>query len=922
MSKCVSAGLPAGVVACVFFYLMSPGWTQEVSPAPMPLEADNSETEETPAPSGDGTSLPGIVVTTPTGGGSGPGQAGGGASETADEETPEGVVLGGKAISDTGTTVYSSSAVQARTLGGGDANTFVRNAPNIQYQNETSEDTGTNPYREIDTKPLLFSISGGKTYQNNIILNGISINNVVNPIEDSDAKLDDDPYPVVDVLYGVHPQTIYVPAEFVDQATIVDSNASAKYGEFLGGAVIYDLALPPTDRWRATFSYERHTDDWVNYRLGTEDKTNPLDRAPPEFTKDNVAMSLGGPITSSLSTILQYSGKFAETKQQKEYEFFNEWVGMESENHFFRFAAIAKTDIGRFKFDTSLTDYAQSWESESSRDLFIDVKNHSQTTQLEHKIDLPQLDYSGLNISRVNVTSRAFYNDSEYANESNSNESWFWVAIKRSKGRNDPPSAWETTFDSELTDEFCRPTPIESYSDTATSANVTCREGGWGSLYTTQTDYGFQNEVTGNFLWGQFLLGGEAKRIKGTRERPEDFTYYSSFTTLVNGSDVTSFNCPPEHPACTEEQYARIWITQPAFDIEAAVNTVNLYSEIDQTVGWLNVRAGVRFDYEDYFKNPNFAPRLAASLTPINWFSVTGGYNRYYDGATLVYAIRDAQPRAITNTLSGSADDEGNVPSTWTSRVNTPYSYRSAGLDTPYKDEYTAGIRVKEPLFGGNFRIRYLERYGKDEFSREACPETSSSLCNTLSNNGESTYESWTGEYTTWWSNPNHGALSHVGFTGTVTWSEQSAYRGTYFDEDGSEEYIYYNGQRYTQEGFVAVSGNLDIPVRIGATLQTLWMSSRLAVNLHAGFNFAYEGVYDTDEDVVLDDGLEYNVYADKSFDPTLTLDLQASYAFTEYSTIELQLNNLTDSIGNSVASTSNPWVRGRSFWLGTKLRM
>jgi hypothetical protein len=253
-----------------------------------------------------------------------------------------------------------------------------------------------------------------------------------------------------------------------------------------------------------------------------------------------------------------------------------------------------------------------------------------------------------------------------------------------------------------------------------------------------------------------------------------------------------------------------------------------------------------------------------------------------------------------------------------TVRQNTAFTYQSADLDTPYKDEYTAAVRIKEPLLGGHFRVRYLERYGKDEFSRDDC-EVVSSLCNVLSNNGESFYRSWTGEYTKFWRNPDSTILSSAALTGSITWSEQTTNRGTYFDGDGSEEYILYNGQRYTQENFVAVTGNLDIPIRIGALLTTNWFNNTVGFDINVGFNFGYDGVYDTDEEEIID-GLTYNVFADRTFKDTLTVDLSGHVKITENAAIEFQINNLTDSIGNSVATNANPWVRGRSYWVGSSV--
>lgn len=121
----------------------------------------------------------------------------------------------------------------------------MRNLPNVQYQNNAASDGGASSQKTIDTKPQLLSISGGRTYENNFILNGVSINNITGSVERT-ANPDDttataDYFSVV----GQSPQSIYVPTEFVGEATITDSNASAEYGQFQGGVVMYDLATLP-----------------------------------------------------------------------------------------------------------------------------------------------------------------------------------------------------------------------------------------------------------------------------------------------------------------------------------------------------------------------------------------------------------------------------------------------------------------------------------------------------------------------------------------------------------------------------------------------------------------------------------------------------------------------------------------------------
>ncbi|MBZ0211962.1 MAG: TonB-dependent receptor [Hyphomicrobium sp.] len=843
------------------------------------------------------------------------------ADPSAQAEQPDPVTLG-QSLSDTGTTVLSGDNARARTLGGGDANTFVRNLPNVQYQNDTNEDAGMSGQKELDTRPMQFTIMGGKTYENNIILNGVSINTNTGPIDNSNNMFTDNQQTVItDNIYGLHPQTVYVPIEFVGQATIIDSNASAKYGEFLGGAVIYDLAQPPTDRYHASVSYSRHTDEMVHYIIGTKTGTNPNGVKHPEFTKSNLAVSVGAPITNDWSFIAQASRKTVETSKQKIYELYNKPLEEDSDNIFFRFATAVKTDIGRFVFDSSLTKYHQLWENAYWRDAEVDIESHGWTNQIEHRAKLDQIVAPGIGLGGVNIMTRGYFNDGNTYNDANGNVSYSYISMRRRRSGN----VWSTTFETDDFKDWCREVPTSTLGTTAVQNNTSCRDGSTGDIEQGQTDIGLQHEMTGRLLWGTFLLGGEARSIEGRRARPEEYISYSSWVTATGNTSPNSpasgsFNCPPGDELCTSEYYNRIKTITPAFETSATVDSIHLFSEIDQTLDWFNFRTGVRFDYDDYQKNPNLSPRVAATVTPFNGLSFTAGYNRYYQGEALYYAVRDGQPRsqAWTRTHVGS-----DVPADYT--MNAPvtnWKMTANGLDTPYKDEYTATARILDPLAGGQFRVRYAERHGKDEYSSDEC---GSSLCNVLTNNGSSYYESVTAEYSKYWHNLKNPLLSSLGISANITWADQEKNTGTYYyDADLSDEvHIEYKGQYYTADTFKMITGNLDIPVRVGATLTTSWFNDALFVDFNAGYNFAYEGVYDTDEEVPGPiPGVDYHVYDDRTFSPTLMVDLHAQYNVSEMAAIELEVNNLLDTAGNSVATNTNPWVRGRSFWLGTKLRM
>lgn len=937
MKTCVAAGLPAAVGACVLFSAAGAAWAQQGPTDPNNETIDQTAAE--PAEPADGTALPKVVVTSPTekkktsikkvsgkGTGSGTGEGGatgeaaaqdtGGVGGGQDADTPtDAVTLGGPAIADTGTTSYTFEGVRIRTDGSGDANSFLRNLPNVQYQNDTSTNAGIDGQSLIDTRPLLLSINGGRGYENNFILNGVPINNITGPVErNTDPLSDTTVTPNTDVVFGLHPQQIYVPAEFLSQATVIDSNASAEYGEFLGGVVIYDLAKPPTDRYRASVNFSRHTDDMASYILGTPTGTNPLGREHPTFEKQNLAVSLGAPITSDLAFIAQASHKTAETQKQKDYTLYDAFVGEDSENNFFRGAVSLRTSIGKFTLESSITDYSQYWESYAYRDLNITVEGKSSSTQLEYLADLPGVTIDALGFDGVKLKSRVYYNSSDTENVSPGDTVWNWRGTSRT--RNPTTGGWTETFDSVLLKDWCRPVPIETLPNSGSSSNTTCREGGYADMVQGQDDLGAQVHLSGNLLFGSFKIGGEAKSVEGNRARLEDYTLYAVSTVVPTGQTIV---CPPDDDACTSEQFASSRNIFPAFDITETVNAVHTYAEIDQTLGWFNIRAGLRVDYEDYLKNLDIAPRLAGTITPIRGLSVTGGYNRYYQGETLYYAIRDQQPRGWPN-YSRSRRADGTLTD-WTTAnpAWAYYGYQASDVDTPYTDEYTGTVRIKEPMFGGQVRLRYLERYSEDRFSREACPGVSN--CYQLGNEGEAFYRAAIAEYTKYWHNLDTPFfLNAAAVTANVTWSEQNTSRNTYHDDYDGDIYILYKGQSYTPYTFTEVTGNLDIPIRIGATLSTNWFDNLLLLGVSAGYNFGYDGVYDTglNQDF---EGRPHDVWDDKSFGSHLALDLMGQINVTENAAIEFQVNNVLNNPGNATTTNQNPWLLGRSYWVGSIVR-
>jgi hypothetical protein len=877
------------------------------------------------------------------------------ASPTSEPSTPPpGVILGGGVPSDTGATTFDAGNVQIRSNGRGDANSAFRNLPNVQFQNQSQGNAGASSQTTIDSKPQLLSISGGRTYENNFIVNGVSVSNILGPSETGGTTLTDTGTPSQFSIYGQSPQSIYVPTEFVGQATIIDSNASAEYGQFQGGVVVYDLTAPPTDRYHASVSWGYESSDYASYVLATPGGINPNNRQAPTFEKDSLAVSVGAPITKDFAFIAQASRKEAESSKQEAIQLGNDFIPESSDNIFMRFAATARTDIGKFTLDTSYTKYFQRWALYNGNDVYLDTNTKSSSTKLEYDTNLSGVRVDDIGLGKVKLKARAFYNDSETQN--NSGASQLFTHYKQYLTGYTTAAGWTENYKLALNDDWCpgvdKGTFKPSTPAAAATTTFTCIEGGYGNTLQGQTDYGVNAIVTGDVLLGGFKVGAELKKYEGNRAREADYT--QGTTPKFIGADGKVYNAlvpqvasnnAPTNPTgqfvcngammCSETEYIFQYSVFPKYDISETVNALHAFTEIDQTWQWFNVRAGARLDYDDYMENINVAPRLAGTVTPFDGVSLTGGYNRYYLGETLYYAIRDKLPRNLSYTRN--FDPSGVVPAQGTPSA-TPlayYRYNIGALDTPYSDEYTTSLRVRDPLLNGLWRFKYLERYGEDQFATVGC----GNFCFTATNGGEKFYRSATAEYTKQWDNlKTPFYLNAAAVTGNVTWSEQRTSGGTYLinadlNGDGTAETrrIYYSGASYLPDQFNEITGNLDIPVRFGATLATVWFDGFLELNASAGINLGFMGVYDT-TNLKTDAQIGKSVgctpacyeYGDRKFGATLKLDVSGQINVTEQAAIQFRADNITNSDQNALVTSAyndNPWVLGRSYWVGSALR-
>jgi hypothetical protein len=147
-------------------------------------------------------------------------------------------------------------------------------------------------------------------------------------------------------------------------------------------------------------------------------------------------------------------------------------------------------------------------------------------------------------------------------------------------------------------------------------------------------------------------------------------------------------------------------------------------------------------------------------------------------------------------------------------------------------------------------------------------------------------------------------------------------------------EFIWYEDQSYTRDEFTAATGSFDIPVRAAVDLTGSWNDGGLKAGVSTGVTFAYDGARcqssstsdcaESDRDHPIYGTQPHLLYAPFHYDPVVTVDLNLQARVAEVRgnpvSLDLKVANLFNQRGNKTASSVNPWIAGRSVWLGTSM--
>lgn len=227
----------------------------------------------------------------------------------------------------------------------------LKGRPNVQFSNEeTSSLTGG------EIRPPRVAIAGGKPYENNFLIDGMSVSNTLNP-----NGLDTDGDGVSPSRLNVNgaDQTIFYDSSLLDSVTVYSSNVPAKFGNFVGGVVDAKLVDPRMDRWHAVFLGKHTRSEWSDLRSVDDDSQTA--ESQPRFRTNSLKASADGPIAGNAALLLAATQKRSVIPlelEENDGTFSDKDQYRSSENFFTKLLLVPHDDL-KLTLDATYAPYAE-----------------------------------------------------------------------------------------------------------------------------------------------------------------------------------------------------------------------------------------------------------------------------------------------------------------------------------------------------------------------------------------------------------------------------------------------------------------------------------------------------------------------------------------------------------------------------------
>lgn len=717
-------------------------------------------------------------------------------------------------------------------------------------------DNSSNTAGEI--APASVSISGGRPYDNNFLIDGVGNNSLLDPESTNPSSIDNVPG---------HSQEIFLLNNLVDSITVMRSNIPARYGNFTGG-VIDVTTIDPAPEFSGSLIYRTTRSEWTSFHIdlaGAEDfKNSTTEKEQPRFTKQHASITLHTPLNDRSGLVFDYAILASDIPLHH--------LGDDSvpqhrknENYFLKYKS---------HFDGNSTLSLSGLYAPYEGDFFLkDTRD------------------SGFKVRGGGYTVNAKF---EHSGESGDSE--VAIAIKTSENSRRGPDNWYNWRNTGSKDWGPK-----NYS----------KEGGYGDIDKSQQSLAANlhhqfNDFRAAAGIHRFSSGLNAEYAEANFDRLSQTTQYAV------ASANPGVDCNGDNSDCIDgEQF--MWYKNVYSEDSADTHLAQLsvYLEDNVIIKRLTLRPGLRSNWDDYLENLNLAPRFAAAYDIFGDGSsiLIAGANRYY-GRNLL-TIRLAEEKAPYTTWQRSTTLDNNQPLPWTEkdRSSIPTS-RVADLDTPYSNELTAGLRQK--LFKGMLELDYTVREGHDLIVTRAYdtdPDTHIKYSE-WSNAGRSHHQEVDISWKRQWGK-NTLIL-------TATWQKTTGNSNSYLNsETGLDELIWYKGKVGTKDELLIDDYNRPYKISL---IYTTTIDSRLHFTNTTIYRSSYTVTEKSGDTHLLPDGTPVDVYEDVTNDHALLFDWRFALDVVQKKNLNfaltLDLYNVFD-YRSKVGNSDTEYELGRQLWLG-----
>lgn len=762
---------------------------------------------------------------------------------------PDTIVRDSSAITTSGTSILERNSIEMLPHADGNITGLLRVLPGIQYgESEHSSLTGG------EILPAEISISGGRVYENNFLLDGLGNNSLLNPTENL-------PNGVSNIMG--HSQELFIDSSLLESITVHRSNVPARYSGFSGGVVEMQTRNPATE-FRGKLTYKTTRSEWTSFHVEREDlegfNNSDTPSRQPDFRKHYSNVSLDIPMGEKMGILLAYSQAYSKIPLLLLGTTENQYRKSENLLIKYLFQPASKTEVSA----TFL------WNPYEGQYFLRDTRNSKYTLE-------------GGGISFNTSLKRQF----------NWGELESILGWRESENNRRAPGDYYTWSNSvEATDWGVGYNKRYSF------------EGGYGDVDTTQESYTFSNHLS----FEPFEFFGIKNSIASGLSWERSVAEYKRYADMNSTIWAPSENvvCDENDPFCIPgQQVALRNIISEQDRTSAEVSFIDLYVEDSITLGRVTVRPGLHVGYNDLMKNTDYAAR---SLILYDVFAdgatvLSAGANRYYGKTFLTYALYEERKKRQTYTRSVGEDG---TPSAWENETRTARGEHFTQLDIPYVDEWSVGL--EQDLFGGILTVAYIERNGEDQFARSII-DTEDDKFYELNNNGESEHKELTASWERHWL--NH--YLHLNVTWQDSYSSNEDYNTTLEEDDLNEE-VCHDGKIVSKLSLPRSDYNREWRANL---VYTVKLPQGFSFTNVTSFRSGYAGIDRTSERCFLDESLFVYKKTSHPSSTTFDWKLTWEYDLAHAGKIALNAEVFNVFNRKLYTGSSGEYEMGRQLWVG-----